>query len=288
MTGSSAKMTRSRSRSSSSVRLVIDKPVTDKFATQYATVNHLNKYPVVLGFVDAVLSFTLVAKIVSMVSMVLYEFRVRVLDSSKTPSFVKQASNYFVAGIKKLDEVVNVLILREGIDAFLSEYHDKGKAGLWMGYFIVDYFANVMNHLIREVVLKRFSGSKEEKRVQSAGGSIDLPHVKELRTTTREAFEPTKEKVVARYDTLVKPAKETYTTAVSTAKETYSSAYKTISEKYDSKLKETDSVPRAILSTGTDLGTMTVEKLKQHGSTNGSSSSVDGHGPVGGLNELAT
>ncbi|CDO94751.1 unnamed protein product [Kluyveromyces dobzhanskii CBS 2104] len=286
MTGPSKKQ---RSRSSSSVKLVIDKPSTEKFATQYATVNHLNKYPTLTKVVNGILSISLVSKLVSTISLALFQFKLKVIENPRTPSFVKNSFNRSVAVLKKLDEFINTLLFREGVDAFISEYQDHGKLGFWVAYFAVDYFANVVNYTVKELILKPFSLVKDEPHPSSAGRSVDLPHFKELSNTTKDVLEPTKEKVVAQYDNLVKPAKDGYSQAVSSAKETYSTAFKTVSDKYDTNLKETDSVPRAILTTGSDLGSLTIEKLKKYNGTGDeSNTTVDTETSVKGLKGLST
>ncbi|CAG99714.1 Pln1p [Kluyveromyces lactis] len=278
-----------RSRSSSSVRLVVDKPSTDKFATQYATINHLNKYPTLIKWLNALLSLSLVSNIISTISLILFQFRIKVIESPKTPTFVKRSFNRSVAIVKKLDEFINTLVFREGIDTFVEEYHDHGKLGVWVAYFVVDYTANVVNYTVKELILRPLSLIKDETHPSSSGKSVDLPHFKELGNTTKDVLEPTKEKFVARYDNLVKPAKDGYEQAISTAKETYSTAYKTVSDKYDTNFKETESVPRAILTTGSDLGSLTIEKLKKYnGVGDESNTTVDTETSVKGLKGLST
>lgn len=288
-----------RSRSSSSVKLVVDKPVTDKFATQYASINHLNKYPVVMRWINTILCLPLVSRVLSTISLIVFQFKTKVIDSGKTPAVVKKLFNYSVAGLKKLDEFVNTMVFREGIDAFLNEYREHGSLGWWIAYFTVDYYANLVNYLVKEFILKPLSLIKDDasSRVSlaAASSSTALPHFKELTNNTKDVLEPTKEKVFAKYDTLVKPAKETYTHAISTAKETYSTAYKTVSEKYDTNLKETDSVPRAILTTGSDLGSLTLERLKKYNDSeensvvaDGTTTTVDSDPPVNNIKELST
>lgn len=288
-----------RSRSSSSVKLVVDKPVIDKFATQYASINHLNKYPVVMRWINTILCLPLVSRVLSTISLIVFQFKTKVIDSGKTPAVVKKLFNYSVARLKKLDEFVNTMVFREGIDAFLNEYREHGSLGWWIAYFTVDYYANLVNYLVKEFILKPLSLIKDDasSRVSlaAASSSTALPHFKELTNTTKDVLEPTKEKVFAKYDTLVKPAKETYTHAISTAKETYSTAYKTVSEKYDTNLKETDSVPRAILTTGSDLGSLTLERLKKYNDSeensvvaDGTTTTVDSDPPVNNIKELST
>ena len=207
-----------RSRSSSSVRLVVEQPASDKFATQYASINHLNKYPALMNVVNAVLRFPLVARLVSGISLILFQLRTKLVESSRTPTFVKQGVNYSIAGVKKLDELVNLLLFREGIDAFIREYRDHGRLGLWVAYFFIDYVANVTNYTVKEFILRPLALIKDEPHPPSSSKAIDLPHIKELSNTTKEVLEPTKEKVVAKYDNLVKPAKESYTCLLYTSR----------------------------------------------------------------------
>ncbi|SCV03687.1 LANO_0G05644g1_1 [Lachancea nothofagi CBS 11611] len=281
--------------SNNSVRVVVDKDTVSRFAScQSATLNHLNKYETLTNSLNYLLSYSVVSSTISAVLTILYRVKMVAVESPKSPQLVKKGYQAGVSGLHKIDELFNLLVLREGLDEFLSQYRShSGKAGLWVLLYMVDYVANVSNLVLKELVVKPLNLGKKASGPAAAAHEIEtngvsetghtdaknLPHIKELAGTTRslshelqsklqsnyigptktklqqEYIEPTKDKingtrefVSEKYGEFIKP--------------TYSAAYQTVSEKYEGNLSKSESVPRAIVSTGVDLGHMTLGKLK--------------------------
>lgn len=289
--------------SQNSVKVVVDRDSVSKFAScQSATLNHLNKYDKLRDAAGYVLSYSAVSSTLSAVLTVLYRAKLATVDSPKAPQLVRGTYHAGVSALRRLDELFNVLVLREGLDEFMAQYRThSGKPGFWVLLYVVDYIANVSNLVLKQLVVKplklgqRTSGPAElahemETNGVSGAGHTEpenLPHIKELAGTTRslshelqsklnsdyiepartklqqEYIEPTKDKIngtrefmTEKYGEFIKPK--------------YNAAYQTVSEKYEGNLNKSESVPRAIVSTGVDLGNMTLGKLK-----NGVATGVD-------------
>ncbi|SCU99803.1 LAME_0G05622g1_1 [Lachancea meyersii CBS 8951] len=278
-----------------SVRVVVDKDTVSRFAScQSATLNHLNKYETLTSMLNYVLSYSVVSSTISAVLTVLYRARVVAVDSPKSPQAVKKGYQLSVSALRKMDEWFNLLVLREGIDEFLGEYRThNGKPGFWVVLYMLDYCANVSNLVLKELVVKPLNLGKKSSGPAEAAHEIQtdgvsstghtqpesLPHIKELAGTTRslsqelhsklqsDYIEPTRSKLQQEY---IEPTKDKingtreYVTEKygEFIKPTYNSAYQTVYEKYEGNLTTSESVPRAIVSTGVDLGHMTLDKLK--------------------------
>lgn len=291
--------------SSNQVKLVIGKDAISKYASyQSASLNHLNKYPKLIDALNYVLSYSLVSHVVSFFATTTFRVKETLIESPRTPGFVKVGYTQVASLLKKLDEVFNLFVLREGLDAFIEQYkiHD-GSIGLWLGWFLVDYVANVSNLFIKEFIAKPLKLVKETPLTAAAGDNSspkatnldkELAHVQELTDTTKnlgleiqsklnsdyiqptkeklnsDYIQPTKEKlngtktlINGKYDELIKPKyDELIKPKYEAAKGTYEAAYQTVSEKYENNLGKTESVPRAVVITGVDLGNITLEKLK--------------------------
>ncbi|SCU96327.1 LAFA_0G05732g1_1 [Lachancea sp. 'fantastica'] len=281
--------------SNNSVRVVVDKDTISRFAScQSATLNHLNKYETLTNTVNYLLSFSVVSSTISAVLTVLYRARLVAVDSPKSPQVIKRGYQASVAGARKLDEWFNILVLREGIDEFVSQYHThSGKPGFWVVFYLLDYFANVSNLVLKELVVKPLKLGKKPSGPAEAAHELDLdggvqnghshpdnlPHIKELAGTTRslghelqsklqsEYIEPTRTKLQQGY---IDPTKDRINGTRDYVSEkygefikpTYDAAYQTVSEKYEGNLSKSESVPRAIVSTGVDIGQLTIGKLK--------------------------
>lgn len=260
---------------------------------QSSTLSHLDRYPRLLDFINYILSFTIVSSIISMFSNVAFGLKRVLIDSSNTPRLIGIFYDGCIFFLRKMDDMIHILVLRDGLDMFYTQlFQHNNRAGLWIVYFLLDYTANVLNFIIREVILKPFHSMRNE----SPDGELneytqfqELPHIKELANTTRtigrgvsklnsdyirttkerfgsqcikpinervestksfvaEKMEETKTFVNEKYDELVKPH--------------YDSAYKTFSENYEGNFTYADSIPRSIISTGVDLSTITLGKLK--------------------------
>ena len=170
----------------------------------------------------------------------------------------------------------------------MEQYRNHGgKPGFWVVLYLVDYLANISNLVLKEFIVKPLKLGKVSSPAEAAhelenSGHAEpknLPHIKELAGTTRslshelqskltsDYIEPTKTKLQQEY---IEPTKDKIngTREFMTEKygefikPKYNAAYQTVSEKYEGNLSKSESVPRAIVSTGVDLGQMTLGKLK--------------------------
>ncbi|CDH15518.1 related to Protein PET10 [Zygosaccharomyces bailii ISA1307] len=264
-------------RSSTSSKVVVDKDITDKFARNSPTLTNLYRYPLLANSVDRIVNLPVVNLVLSWTLVAAGKTRNVILESSKTPRFAKMGYNVVSGAGKKLDELFALLVLREGLGAFLEKWHAHGnKPGFWLVYFFVDYWANLMNLLLTHFVvgskrLEDTSGSMGE----SESGSKSLPHLQELRSTTIGISRDLGEKVHSdyidktagyaknKYDELFKPvADRIQTDYVDPTRAHALETYKTVSSAYESNLNKSESIPRAIISTGVDLKNITLENLK--------------------------
>lgn len=245
----------------------MESPIATPSQTKFesATLNEIGKYPLVQSTVDKVSHFTLFQsvhnKTVSLGSNVI---------SSKF--FQSERAQYVIQSLlsvlMKLDSLLAVIIFNKGIDNFIAEWDGKknGKFGVWILWFFIDYLANVSNHILKELIIKPLNFTSSTTIPSDNLDQDDsLPHLAELTSTTKTLskdihqkvqtnyVEPTKDNLKTQFDQYIKPT-------VDQAKETY----KTVSDKYESKLKENDSsVPKAIYTTGLDIGNETIEKLNK-------------------------
>lgn len=262
-------------RGSSSSKIVVDKDSTDKFATNSPTLTNLYRYPLLANSVDKVVNLPVVNSVLSWALVLAANTRDMVLESSMTPRFVKVGYNVVSGTGKKLDELFALLVLREGLGAFLQKWHSHGdRPGVWLVFFCVDYWANLMNLLLTHFV----AGSKQVGAPHVApDDSKSLPHLEELRSTTRGISKDLQEKVQSdyidkttgyaksKYDELFKPvADRIQTEYVEPTRSHAMETYKTVSSAYETNLNKSESIPRAILSTGVDLKNITLENLKSN------------------------
>ncbi|AET39990.1 Pln1p Ecym_5222 [Eremothecium cymbalariae DBVPG len=128
------------------------------------------------------------------------------------------------------------------------------------------------------------SSQADSVKLSSVGS--ELPHVRELSNTTtalrrdisdkyiaptktmiESYLEPTKTKIEAQYIHPINERVESTKNLINNkydefVKPTYEAAYETVSKAYEGRLNSFESVPRAIVSTGVDLGSRTFEKIK--------------------------
>lgn len=273
----------------SNVKVVVNKDTTDKFARNSPTLNHLYKYPLVSKTLDQLVSLPVVSQVLSVFILAALKVKHTLVDSEHSPNFVKVLYNSASGIGLKLDELVNVLLFREGVDAFVKGWsaHSQ-KPGFWLLYFWVDYVANVSNILLNQFVVQPFKLSVENKATETTAGDESLPHVSELTSTTKSISKdlqdklqsdyigPTADFAKQKYESLVKPTADKLNTEYieptkaqlsSIAKPTRAQAmetYKTVSATYENNLNKSESVPRAIVSTGIDLKNLTLENLKSN------------------------
>ena len=207
-----------------------------------------------------------------------------VSESSNSPRLVKQLVAAGKDGVFKLDELVNLLVFKEGVDGLLYDWKShSGTPGIWLVWFFVDYIANISNTLLREFLIKplHLQGSAPAKEIGSTGDdnkvsdSSSLPHVAELSSTTRNAsqeiqskvksnyIDPTRDLAKEKYDAIVKPTTDKLQSVyIDPTKTKLNETYQRFTTVYENNLSKSESVPKAIVSTGLDLGNATIEKLK--------------------------
>ncbi|CAL9731689.1 hypothetical protein MOUN0_M03158 [Monosporozyma unispora] len=233
---------------------------------ELATWNEIGKYPVVQETVEKVTHSTIFKTI---------HDRTLTLTSKITSSkyFQSERAQYiiqrFLTLLLKLDSLLAVILFNKGIDSFIAEWDGKrnGKVGIWILWFFIDYLANVSNHILKELIIKPLHfTSSESTPTDNLDQDDALPHLTELTSTTKnlskdihqrvqtDYVEPTRDNMKKQFDQFIKPK-------VDQAKETY----KAVSTKYETKLKENDSsIPRAIYTTGLDIGNETIEKINKY------------------------
>lgn len=271
-----------------------------KAALEYASPSyqHLHQYKPVNNAINAVAAYPAVARLIAAVWIGATAVKRRVVDSGRCPAVAVRAYRALFGAFRRLDELVNLLVFTEGVDALIAAFKEhSNRPGVWVLWFLVDYSANIFNIVLNEFVLKPFKLGNvvlKEKAGEVSKNFKELPHVAELSTTTTrlskdiqnkvsEAYiKPTKDTAKQKYDAYIKPtAEKLQTVYVDSAKEKidayvkpsyesyvkpkYESAketYKTISDTYEKKLNKTESIPRAIVDTGFEVGTVTLGRLR--------------------------
>ncbi|CAR27655.1 ZYRO0D03564p [Zygosaccharomyces rouxii] len=272
-------MTKPRQRrSSASLKVVVDKDMTDKFARNSPTLSHLYRYPLLANGVDSAVNLPLVNVVLSWVLLLADRSRSLLLDSQKAPRFIKVGYNLVAGTLYKIDELFALLVLREGLGVLVEQWKIHGnKPGLWFGYFLVDYWANVVNILLTHFVLgpKKLAATPVILPTTPDDEQHSLPHLEELATTTKGISKDLQEKIPTgylektasyartKYEKLFKPvAERVQTEYVDPTKAHALDTYKTVSSSYGANLRNSESIPRAIVSTGIDLKNITLENLK--------------------------
>lgn len=159
-----------------------------------ATWSHLQRYPALSKFIKYAESLPPVERLISFNLVVLGSVNQWVSESSSSPRLVKQVVAAGKEGAFKLDELVNLLVFKEGVDGLLYNWKSHSNTpGIWLVWFFVDYVANISNTLLREFLIKplHLQGSTASKEIGSSGeenkvtDASSLPHVAELSSTTR-------------------------------------------------------------------------------------------------------
>ncbi|CCE61991.1 hypothetical protein TPHA_0B03190 [Tetrapisispora phaffii CBS 4417] len=304
------------------VKIVIDKKTIEKFTQSSPTLNHLAKYKVISIFLNYFLNLPFFSSIVSWIICYNYKFKKTLLESNNVPIVAKRIYQRAENLIWKCDEVFNYLILREGIDHFFLELNKRHYLpGVWLLWFYIDYLANFIDVLLKELVIKPFkisyitknennsnlgsnsnlnlelnSNAKDLETKKKSNGTtydnlsnlnynssnedleelnnkniVELPHLYELTSTTKSISKDIQEKLNDNYNSYIKPTTQKLTnlyidepkkimSQVHSAKST--EIYKTVSGSYEENFKKNnESIPRAIVSTGKDIGSLTLEKL---------------------------
>lgn len=272
-------MTKPRSRRPSvSSKVVVDKDKTDKFARSSPTLSHLYRYPLLANGIDKVVNLPLINILLTWVLLLAGKARNFLSTSERVPAFIKVGYNLIARIFFKFDELFAILVLREGVGVFIEQWknHDK-RLGPWIGYFWIDYWANVINILLTHFVSgsKKLAATPVILPVKAEDEKQSLPHVGELATTTKGISKDFQEKIQngyldkttgyakAKYDELFKPvADKVRTEYVEPTKAHALDTYQTVSSSYGTNLQNSESVPRAIVSTGMDLKNITLDNLK--------------------------
>ncbi|EDO15320.1 hypothetical protein Kpol_448p7 [Vanderwaltozyma polyspora DSM 70294] len=272
---------------STAIKIIFNKDTFETFAQNSPTLNHLTKYKIISNLINYLLSISILTKILSIYMSLNLKLKNNLIDSPNSPFFIKISYKYLENFIWKIDELFNLLILRDGIDSLINQYnkpHEKNIIpGSWLVFFTIDYMANITNTLLQEFIVKPFkmpslpNSNKKSDEIQDSEeiNNKNLPHVNELSITTKTISTDLKDMAFKNYEKIVKPATDKIqsSTYVNTAKEkinnivkptvdTAKSTYKTVSTQYEDNLNKSESVPRALVSTSVDLGNLTLEKLK--------------------------
>ncbi|KAG0667451.1 hypothetical protein C6P45_005469 [Maudiozyma exigua] len=179
-------------------------------------------------------------------------------NSSLTPLIFKKIYNSFIVKLMSLDNLINILLLDQGIIAFNSNLiKQNNKIGVWCLYFTLDYIANCFNILLQKLIIIPLNLNNSIKDKQNDNNTeSNLPHLNELSSTTKSLKKDLQEKVNIDY---IQPTK---LKANKLIVEPTQNAYKSVSETYETHLnKENNNVPRALYSTGRDLGNTTLKKF---------------------------
>ncbi|GCE97495.1 hypothetical protein ZYGM_002456 [Zygosaccharomyces mellis] len=303
-------------RPSVSSKVVVDKDMTDKFARNSPTLSHLYRYPLLANGVDRVVNLPLVNIVITWVLLVANRTRGFLLDSQSTPGFIKVGYNLITGAVFKFDELFAILVLREGLGVFIEQWRNHGnRPGLWVGYFLVDYWANVVNILLTHFVLgsKKLAATPVILPTKADDEKHSFRHVEELATTTKGLSKDFQERLQTgylektagyartKYDELFRPvADRVRAEYVEPTKAHALDTYKTVSSSYGTNLQNSESIPRAVVSTGIDLKNITLDNLKttatqavedeakkiqeetQHQASEAEPVSVHGEAPKGG------
>lgn len=223
--------------------------------------DHLQQYPLVTEYLNKLNSLPYVSYIQARIVSILTFTKAQIDGVAKSSKFTEGIIQRIIKMVSIVDTLFELVVLNEGVDSFIAKLEaHSNKIGMWCLLFLVDYLANIFNILLKEFVLKPFKLTSVTQHSSSAETkkNEELPHVAELTSTTRslskdlqskvqnDYIQPTKNKITARLE-------PTYNQAIET--------YKTVSSTYENNLNKSESIPRALYSTGIDIGSLTIEKL---------------------------
>lgn len=222
-----------------------------------ATFDHLQKYDN-FQYLKNLFIPTIVINYLIKLNNLLYDSIDNFFEFHLTPSFLKLYYNKLIKLLMNFDSLFDYLILIEGLNSFQNQLSKKdNKIGLWCIYFFIDYMANFFNIFLKKFIMEPFklstnSSSNDSKKKNT---EIEMPHLSELSTTTRSIKNDLQLKVNNDY---IKPTKVKATKLLEPTLNTY----KSVSETYETNLsKENNNIPKALYSTGKDLGNMTLKKF---------------------------
>ncbi|CCF55765.1 hypothetical protein KAFR_0A03300 [Kazachstania africana CBS 2517] len=216
------------------------------------TLNHLQNYSSVQKVMSIAQSFPVVIGFIQWAMESEINLVNRILDSKMTPALLKYMYARFITLFQKVDNLFEFLVLREGVDSIIKDFQNhNNRMGFWVFWFYIDYMANVFNTLLIEFVIKPFksvSGNQSKDKITS---SENLPNVKELTVTTRNISNDIQGKAMEKYEILFKPTTDKLNN------EFFEPAMKT----YHDNLNKSQNIPKALYTTGIDIGNLTLEKL---------------------------
>lgn len=275
-----------------SVTPTVAPAVTPAASSEYdsPTLTYLQKYPVIERNSKQIRAVPAVEKTFAVSLAVLLKAKELLVDSPKSPAVAKKGYSLLKYSVHKFDNLFAIVVLQAGFDALFKEWQNHSNTpGLWLAWFYIDYLANVTNILLKEFVIKPFKLNTLSSQKNPEESS--LPHVNELSELTQsiskdiqdkvhaDYINPTKDIALQKYEALVKPTAEKLQSEYLDptreklnaqfdilVKPTYESAketYQTVSTTYENNLSKTESIPRAIVTTGMDISNLTIEKLKQ-------------------------
>lgn len=227
-------------------------------AYESATFEHLKKYESLKTYVDKYLPHFIISWILLSLqttnTIIEYGF-----NSNLIPKIFKNLYNSIIVKLMSLDGLINYLVLDQGIIAFKSNLNKQNnKIGIWCLYFTLDYIANCFNVLLQKLIVIPLNLKNSVKDAQdgSSTSESNLPHLDELSSTTKSLKKDLTNKV---HDNYIQPTKEKANKLIV---EPTQNVYKSVSETYETHLnKENNNVPRALYSTGRDLGNTTLKKF---------------------------
>ncbi|SMN19313.1 similar to Saccharomyces cerevisiae YKR046C PET10 Protein of unknown function that co-purifies with lipid particles [Maudiozyma saulgeensis] len=246
---------------------------------QSATYDHLKKYDVLQAYADKYVPqmiLTWLAMLATTTQSIINSVISTGFESNYVPHGFKTLFNKLISKTMALDGLLNYLVLDEGVGAFKKSWDKQnGVPGVWCLYFTLDYIANCFNVLLqRLVVIPLNLGSVSDSNKNTANNSKNnagvsetltngvsvengnMPHFDELSSTTKSLTQDLHAKVRNDY---IQPTKEKANKLIV---EPTQNVYKTVSETYETHLnKQNNNVPRALYSTGREIGNTTLQKF---------------------------
>lgn len=225
-------------------------------AYESATFEHLKKFNSLNKYINQFLPNFIISWLI--ISLEKFNLIINYcFNSNLIPLILKKIYNSLIIKLMSLDNLINILVLDQGIIAFNSNLiKQNNKIGIWCLYFTLDYIANCFNILLQKLIIIPLNLNNSIKDKQDDNIESNLPHLNELSSTTKSLKKDLQDKVNIDY---IQPTK---LKANKLIVEPTQNAYKSVSETYETHLnKENNNVPRALYSTGRDLGNTTLKKF---------------------------
>ncbi|AMD19111.1 HBR210Cp [Eremothecium sinecaudum] len=137
---------------------------------QSATLAHLKGYRRLLEWASVVLSSSVVSYAVVLLIALLGLTKQYLVDAPTAPTVSKEGYHYFLIFLRKLDRLVDRLVLRDGVDAFFEQMAVHNHTlGVWTVYFLLDFLANASNYVLRTAL----SMPETQESIHENGNSVD-------------------------------------------------------------------------------------------------------------------